>query len=73
MESSRASAVVHIALPGHHGQVHVDNLIGVGAGDILKSTLDGGVAVTAIKRKYLSQSKEGREVSNLTGQSCSPD
>ena len=47
MESSRTSAVVRVALPGHHGQVDVHNLIGLGAGDLLKG--GGGVAVAAIK------------------------
>ena len=49
MESSRASAVVSSALPGHHGQVDVHNLTGIGAGDLLKATRQAGVAVTTIK------------------------
>ena len=52
MESSRASAVVHIALPGHHGKVDVDDLIiSLVAGDFLISMGQAGVAVTAIKRR----------------------
>ena len=48
MESSRASAVVRVALPGIHGQVDVDNLTGI-TGDLLVSSRQGGVAVTETK------------------------
>ena len=49
VESSGASAVVNVALPGHHGQIDVHNLIGIGAGDLVKSTRQAGVTVTTIQ------------------------
>ena len=49
MKSSRTSVVVLITLPTHHGQVDVDNLVRVGAGDLLIPSGLGGVAVTGIK------------------------
>ena len=49
MESSRTSAVVNIALPGVEGQVDVDDLIRIGAGDLLVASSLGGIAVTSIQ------------------------
>ena len=57
MESSRASVVVRVTLPGHHGQVDVDNLV-VGAGFLLIAGSQAGVAVTEAKWQYLTERGE---------------